>query len=415
MKPITLFGPGLDGPAGHYRIPSLVTTRSGTVVACADARYFGGYDNPNRIDKVVRRSTDGGRTWGPCQTVVSESGRSRMTSSAAIDPSMVYVPSLNRIYLLYCHTPAGVGLHQSRPTTGEDCQGRRFITRGNKLYLLENGRLRTLSGESTPYTAASNGDVHLGAARLGNFFTCDQFAEAPTSFLMLCWSEDEGRTWSVPRSLNSQVKEEWMGFIGPGPGVGLVKLRPPHAGRILFPIYYGTEGSLSCCVIYSDDGGLTWNRGQSPCPQQMLTESQLIEREDGALRLFMRNHDDRHRVATAVSYDGGDTWSEFRLEDALPQPICQLSVLKLARSAKPLTVFLNPADPQERRRGTLRLSEDDGETFSHSRILREGEFAYSCMTELPDGRIGILYEPSNDATHIDFTVVDPKWIQGEQA
>lgn len=413
MNPITLFGPGLGGPANHYRIPSIITTKNGTVVACADARYCGGADNPNRIDKVVRRSTDGGKTWSPITVAVSSIGNTLLGSSAAIDPVMVYASSINRIYLLYCHTPAGIGLRNSVPMTGEDQQGHLFITRGHKLYRLKGNKLYTMSDEATPYTVAQGGDVHLGAARLGNIYTCEHFSQAPTSFLMICHSDDEGRTWSVPRSLNSQIKEETMGFIGPGPGIGIVKQHEPYAGRILVPIYYGTQGQplpLHACVIYSDDNGQTWSRSETPCPQQTLTESQLIEQEDGTLKIFMRNHDDQRSTAVAYSRDGGQTWSDFRLDPALPQPICQLSVLKLAQSAKPLVAFLNPADRQERRQGTLRLSEDDGETFAYSRLLKEGPFVYSCMTQLPDGRIGILYEPTTDATHIDFVAVSLQWI-----
>lgn len=419
MESITLFGPGLGGPSNHYRIPSIITTDSGTVVACADARYAGGYDNPNRIDKVVRRSTDGGKTWGSFIVAVSEQGTSLHGSSAAIDPVMVYVSSMNRIYMLYCHTPAGIGLRNSVPMTGEDRDGNPYITRGSKVYLKKGEALYTPSGDPTPYRVTAGGDVYLGAARLGNIRTRDSFAEAPTSFLMICHSDDEGRTWSTPYSLNSQVKEESMGFIGPGPGIGLVKRYEPHAGRIIVPIYYGTQGSplpLFCCVIYSDDGGQTWTRGESPCeklrPDQTLTESQVIEQEDGTLKVFMRNHDDCRRVAVAYSRDGGASWCDFSFVDALPQPICQLSVLKLKpQGGQPLVAFLNAADPQERKNGVLRLSEDDGETFRYSRVLTEGEFVYSCMTQLPDGRIGILYEPTNAATHIAFTAVDVDWIR----
>ena len=54
----TVFGPNIKGPSEYYRIPSLITAKNGVLVACADARYCSGMDNPNRIDKVIRRSFD---------------------------------------------------------------------------------------------------------------------------------------------------------------------------------------------------------------------------------------------------------------------------------------------------------------------------------------------------------------------
>ena len=51
MEFSTVFGPNTGGPADFYRIPSIITTKNGVVVACADARYCSGMDNPNRIDR----------------------------------------------------------------------------------------------------------------------------------------------------------------------------------------------------------------------------------------------------------------------------------------------------------------------------------------------------------------------------
>lgn len=409
MKTQTIFGPGLGGPSNHYRIPSLITTQSGTLVACADARYCSGADNPNRIDKVVRRSTDGGRTWGSFILAATEQGATHHGSSAAIDPVMVYVPHMGRIYLLYCHTPAGIGLANSVPAIGEDGQGHKYILHDGRQYLLKGGRLFTDSDQETPFRVAENGDVFSGSDHVGNIYTRQQFEEIPTSYLMICHSDDDGLTWSKPRSLNSQLKKECMSFFGPGPGIGIVKQQEPHKGRILVPVYYGIGALLSCCVIYSDDGD-TWHMGETPNPEVMLTESQLIEQADGTLKYFMRNHDDRRCVATAYSHDGGETWEDFRLDEALPQPICQLSVLKLSDAS---VVFLNPASRDQRIHGVLRLSEDDGQTFPYSRVFCDGPFVYSCMAQLPDGRIGVLYEPTTDGTHIDFAVVSKQWIKNE--
>ena len=62
---------------GNYRIPAMVVTKSGTIIAAADERIYGGGDNPNRIDKIVRVSKDNGKTWSEKIVVVKEVGKSK--------------------------------------------------------------------------------------------------------------------------------------------------------------------------------------------------------------------------------------------------------------------------------------------------------------------------------------------------
>ena len=144
----------------------------------------------------------------------------------------------------------------------------------------------------------------------------------------------------------------------------------------------------------------------------MLTESQVIEQSDGTLKYFMRNHEKRRSVAVAYSKNGGESWENFRFDDDLPQPICQSSVIKIENADKPYVVFLNPASRKGRMCGTVRLSEDDGETFKYSRVLKEDDFVYSSMTLLPDGNIGALFEPNQECKDIIFTKFSLDWIKG---
>jgi hypothetical protein len=428
-----VFGPDTGGPSDFYRIPSMVTTSNGTVVACADARYCSGMDNPNRIDKVVRRSEDSGKTWGEYIIAVKEQGTKQLHSSAAIDPVMTYVSQTGRIYLHYCHTPAGAGIRNCRCCVGEDENGNRVVRSMHKKYLLKDGLLYKLNGSATPYKVLDNGDVLKGEKKVGNIFTGGRFKEEHTSSLMMCYSDDDGLTWSKPVSLNSQVKKDYMSFIGPGPGKGIVIENGQYKGRIVVPIYYGTRKfplRLSCCVIYSDDGGTTWKLGESPnntrtingvkasdltiCNDDMLTESQLIEQQDGTLKYFIRNHDKNRCVAVAYSKNGGESWEDFKLDENLPQPICQTSVISINNADKPYVVLLNPADKNKRRCATVRLSEDDGETFKYSRVLKEDDFVYSCLTLLPNGKIGALFEPDEKCKEILFTSFSLDWIKGNE-
>ena len=78
-------------------------------------------------------------------------------------------------------------------------------------------------------------------------------------------SENGGETWSEPMDLNPQVKEEWMQFIGAGPGTGIQIQQSPYKGRLVYPIYFTSQDATvsSSAVIYSDDAGRSWKRGAS--------------------------------------------------------------------------------------------------------------------------------------------------------
>lgn len=430
----TIFGPGTGGPSDFYRIPSMITTKNGVVVACADARFYTGADNPNRIEKVVRRSLDSGETWEDYITVVSEHGEDKAHSSAAIDPILTYVSETGRIYLHYCHTPAGIGILNCKCCVGDDEEGNRIIE-GNfgKKYILKNGTLYKKNGKETSFKVSEDGEITKDGKSLGNIYTGKSLREAPTSTLMMCYSDDDGLTWSKPKSLNFQVKRNYMGFIGPGPGSGIVIKHGKYKGRIVVPVYYGTRKwplCLSCCVIYSDDGGENWKLGETPnntrkihgfkanhfliTNKEMLTESQVIEQSDGTLKYFMRNHNPARSVAVAYSKNGGESWENFTLDHNLPQPICQMSVIKIENADKPYVVLLNPANRKSRSCGTVRLSQDDGEAFSYSRVLKEDSFNYSSLTVLPDGNIGALFEPDEKCREIWFTKFPLDWIKGKE-
>lgn len=430
----TVFGTDIKGPSDFYRIPSLITAKDGVLIACADARYCSGMDNPNRIDKVIRRSFDCGETWEDMTIAVKEHGSRQMRASAAIDPVMVYSEKSGRIILIYSHTPAGVGIRNSKVSRGEDENGCKYINGIFKKYILKKDRLYEKNGKETPYTVDKDGNVFKNGSPCGNIYTGGRFKEEGTSYLMLVYSDDNGKTWSSPRSLNKMVKAEYMSFIGPGPGCGIEIKAGKYSGRLVVPVYFGTRKfplRLSCAVIYSDDGGESWKMGVSPNDSRiingsrascmtvkaadMLTESQLIEQEGGRLKYFMRNHDKRHSTAVAYSDDGGESWHDYRLDDELPQPVCQMSVIKLHGTEKPSVVFINPADRDKRKNGTVRLSEDDGETFEWARLLKDGEFVYSAAAQMKNGKIGVLFEPNTDCREIKFASFSLDWIKGKEA
>jgi len=202
--------------------------------------------------------------------------------------------------------------------------------------------------------------------------------EAISGPLLLLSSVDEGATWSAPADISSQV-----GYFLPGPGVG-IQLR---SGRLIIPGY----DQQSAKVIFSDDGGRTWEAGQ--CASVPANESQAVELEDGALALNMRIAAGCRYVA--LSRDGGETWYEEHREEALPDPACMASTVRYSSEAdggRSRLLFANPATPNSRTHLDVKLSYDEGKTWPVARTITAGPAAYSCLAVLSDGTIGLLYE-----------------------
>ncbi len=412
-----------SGNADNYRIPALIVTKHGTLVACADERFFTAGDNPNRIDKVVRRSNDNGATWGDQIVMVKEVGETKPKSSAAIDPALLYDEETDTIFCLYCHTPAGIGILNSTKGIGDTKYGK-LIKRGNANYYLQSdGTMLDSKKSATAYTVDEVGDVYDSATKLCNIYAGDgEFKEFRTSYLMITASHDDGLTWSKPFCLDKMTKSPYMGFIGPGPGVGIQIKNGEYRGRLVFPIYFNVIKfplMMSNAVIYSDDHGATWKRSACPndgrqligkikmthrfvLPRHMVSESQLIELPDGSLKIFMRNHHPKRLIATATSTNGGETWENFTFHPQLVHSVCQCSVINVMHNGKPATLFLNAADSKKRINGTIRLSYNYGKTFEYAKLIKAGEFVYSSMVQMPNGEIGVLFEGSTQHETVDF-------------
>ncbi len=75
-----------DGGYDTYRIPATVVTGRGTVLAFAEGRHNSAGDTGN-IDVVLRRSTDGGCTWGPAAVVAAGDGDTRGNPAPVVDPA----------------------------------------------------------------------------------------------------------------------------------------------------------------------------------------------------------------------------------------------------------------------------------------------------------------------------------------
>ena len=221
--------------------------------------------------------------------------------------------------------------------------------------------------------------------------------------VFVTYSDDEGITWTREKEITKSVKLSNWNWYAVGPCHGLVKAREPHKGRLVVPANHTVIGSSQTYshVIYSDDQGKTWQLGGTPCVD--TNESAVAELSNGDLMLNMRRTNDdseRYRIIS-TSDDGGATWNKCSHDTSLPSPGCQGAILTYdfnGAAGKARLLFSNPAHQSSRRNNTLKLSNDDGENWTRQLmyVQETGQSvyysAYSDITKLDDGDVGVLYE-----------------------
>lgn len=448
-EPEDIFYSGYLG-SHNYRIPSLLTTQKGTVIASIDARISSGSDSPNNIDTAIRRKTlnsDGKYgDWQEGKIIINLPDK-----ASTIDTSLVQEQETGRIFMLVTTYSAGHGFPNSKVGSGyttiekdgTSYKYRSLYDSSNNLYTIrEDGIVYDSNGNPTDYKVTENNmDLYKGGEKIDNVMTSTSPLKVlGTSFLSLLYSDDDGVTWSDPIDLNKEVKSDWMKFLGAGPGKGLQVKNGPYAGRLVFPVYLtNSSGFQSSALIYSDDKGKTWNigktandgrdlgNGQVGNAQTMtsglqLTESQVVEMPNGQLKLFMRNTGGHVRIAT--SFDGGATWDPDVYEDEnLKEPYCQLSVINYSKKidGKNAVIFSNP-DASNRTNGTVKIGliTEDGTyangqpkykfNWKYKKVVAPGTYGYSCLTELANGNIGLFYEGTND-TSMSYTEMNIGYIK----
>lgn len=447
-EPESLFYSGYY-ESSAYRIPALLQTKDGTTLAAIDKRNTGAGDAGN-IDTFVRRREAGTTTWDDPIMVADLVDKNNTTPSAfLIDPSMLQDKETGRIYLLVDMFPESSGLMNtdiisagSGYTNVDGVDYQTLYDANNATYTIrENGVVYDLNGDISEYRVITEseapykelGNIYKNGEYVGNMYIFSgtdkgELHVLRAQYLWLSHSDDDGKTWSQPKDITPQVKQDWMKFIGTGPGVGLQL----EDGTLTFPVYTASAnvgGSQASAMIRSSDGGETWELGESPVKAEghdrvtmnnggyMLTESQAIQLNNGDVKLFMRNTSGKVKVAT--SHDGGETWSDVKQIPEIYDAYCQLSVIHYEKDGKEYVALMNPGG-SGRNNGKVYLGEVSGSdiTWTANKQLNTGAFAYSCLASLGldehgDMKFGALYE-ANDRTgniSLDYTEFDENYIK----
>jgi len=353
------------GRSHTYRIPALAVTKQGALLAFAEARH-GSAGDCGDIGIVVRRSDDGGRTWGPERTVLDQG------LDTTGNPCPVVLDS-GRILLLACWNSGRIEETGIAPGFGAD--SRRVF----ELYSDDDGETWSEAREITRdvkradwcwYATGPGAGIQLtrGPHTGRVIIPCDHKAgEGYHSHIV--YSDDDGETWAI-------------GAVSP-------------------------NGLNECEAVELSNGDVMLNCRNHGQPR-LVHRGVCISRDGGK------------------TFDE----ALFRRAETLVEPRCQASIRRLswpegppssetsasakatagqagvASGAPGLIVFANPAVDCDRCRMTVRGSYDDGETWAWSRLVYEGSAAYSDLAALPDGRIGLLYE-KDESGKIEFAAFPP--------
>ena len=359
LEKTEVFPPKLNGIV-RYRIPGIVVTTKGTVLAYCEARKNNSSDW-GEIEVHLRRSTDGGKTWLSSQHIAHK---------------------IERI--------------EGNPRKKEG--GEREQTVNNPVAIL---------------------DRDTGAIE---FLYCVNYARC---FSMR--SNDDGATWSAPVEITTSFepfrkKYDWK-CIATGPGHGIQMKN----GRLVVPIWLayggiGDHGPSACGTIFSDDHGRTWKAGDIAIPNEGSfgnpNESILTTLSDGRVMLVSRNESKPNRKLVTLSADGATGWSWPAFHEALWEPRCMAGLITHPSGAlmfsNPHTLPIDktgkevPNGRGKRENLSIKLSYDDGKTWTINKTLEPGKAAYSDLAVLRDGTVLCLFERADS---IDCARFNLQWLQ----
>jgi sialidase-1 len=353
-----VFPPSWNGIA-RYRIPGLVVTPKGTVLAYSEARKNNSSDW-GEIEIHLRRSTDGGKTWADSQHIAHHGARL-----------------------------------EGNPRKAEGGEKEQTVNNPVAIVDRETGAIEFLYciNYARCYSMRSNDDG-------------------------LTWSQPVDITASFEPF---RAKYDWK-VIATGPGHG-IQLKSGRLVVPIWLAYgaVGDHKPSAAGTLYSDDHGKTWQAGDLCLPNEGdfgdPNETMITELSDGRVMLVSRSVSKANRKLITTSADGATGWTTPVFHDQLWEPICMASI---ATHPSGVLLFSNPhtlgraKDGQEipagrgkRENLCIKLSRDDGKTWPINKVLDPGKAAYSDLAILPDGTVLCLYEAD---TSIDCARFNLEWV-----
>lgn len=410
--------------ADAFRIPSLVNA-NGTLIAAIDKATTGmdwGF-----IELAIRTSTDGGETWSDIKTIATPPAREisndpdNTRTAFFIDPCMAVAPN-GDVVLLVTFFPESKGIHNKKLLDKHKFAYAGFNGKkvpviydrdGNFYYVLENGTILNKNKIKTAYKLKGLGDLYKDDEYIGNIYlngamkkstvedaktTFGAPLKAPKrSYIFMLKSTDNGKTWSEPKDITASILNEDADgtFFAIAPGAGLTT----KSGRMIFPIYT-LKGTVA---VYSDDNGETWTRNFNQQYTQNIDEWCAVEAPTGEIFSFGRAK--RYgKTPVSKSLNNGIFWEKDSKAD-FKAPKCQKSAIAIGED-----IYVSHPSAKKRENGVITKGKfiyDRRGRLKHIKWLNEdieinnGFFAYSCLAQIDDNTLGVLYE-DQPSSHIMF-------------
>ena len=217
-------------------------------------------------------------------------------------------------------------------------------------------------------------------------------------YLKYISSNDNGKSWSKPVDITNQIsKENWKNdfkFITSGRGI------QTKNGTLLHCLVNLQKGTH---VFGSNDNGKTWFITEAPTLPG--DESKIVELNDGSWMVNSRVNKLGYRYSH-FSNDDGKTWISKK-EESIIDPGCNGSLIRYSHGEKNLLLLTNINNKKERKEIVLRYSTDEGRSWSNPKIIYNGEAAYSSMTVMENGNLGLFFEMDNYTKNV-FTSISIK-------
>ena len=416
----TTGNPFVKGTAGSnsFRIPAMVTLNNGTIVAAADARWNTTYDGGG-LDTIVSYSTNNGANWNyTFANYMGDNGNAYngSESTAFIDPALATDGST--VYMLTDLYPYGVALNGSGNTAPSTAVGfnsdgtLKLAANGSSTYnyYLKDGQIYDSSNNVVSgYTVDAYFNIKGNGYDTNLFFSDSPYQVVRTGYLYLTKSTDGGKTWSEPTLIpNVKTSSEQVCLVGPGRGL------VTSDRTIVFPVYSynGSSTPQYTSFIYSEDNGATWKRSSNATSSMWSSEAAVVELNDGTLRFFFRNGQSKlHYVDYANS-----AWGSPVNTGIATNSNTQISAIKYSKKVDGKEVILvscptgsngsGSADSNASARLNGKIfvgyvNSDNTMSWQSDKAIsvtsNNSPFMYSCLTELSDGEVAILYENLENA------------------